>query len=218
MVARGPATRKGEGMCRLRSRGHENRNDVCMSTRSAYDAVVIGAGPNGLAAAITLARAGRSVLVFEAKDTIGGGARTKELTLSGFRHDVCSAIHPLGLGSPFFRTLPLEQYGLEWVHPSSPLAHPLDDGTAMILERSIEATGETLGRDAKAYRKLMVPLAAHWDVLSDAFLGPLRLYPFLHPFVMANFGLKAILSAKALAALLFKGERARALFAGMAAH
>src|SRR5579859_4239699 len=113
-----------------------------MATR--YDAIIVGSGPNGLAAAITLAQAGRSVLVFEAKDTIGGGARTKELTLPGFRHDVCSAIHPLGLGSPFFRTLPLEQYGLEWVHPSSPLAHPLDDGTAMILERSIEATGETL--------------------------------------------------------------------------
>src|SRR5213079_3037864 len=98
---------------------------------TSYDAVVVGSGPNGLAAAITLAQAGRSVLVFEAKDTIGGGARTKELTLPGFQHDVCSAIHPLGLASPFFRSLPLEQYGLEWIQPSAPLAHPLDDGTAM---------------------------------------------------------------------------------------
>lgn len=185
---------------------------------TSYDAIVVGSGPNGLAAAITLAQAGRSVLVFEAKNTIGGGARTQELTLPGFQHDVCSAIHPLALGSPFFRTLPLEQYGLEWISPSAPLAHPLDDGTAMVLERSIEATGETLGRDANAYRKLMTPLVAHWDILRDAFLGPLRLHSFLHPFVMANFGLKAILSAKALAELFFKGERARALFAGMAAH
>src|SRR2546425_690138 len=128
-----------------------------MSAHQDYDAIVIGSGPNGLAAAITLARAGRSVIVFEAKDTIGGGSRSAELTLPGFIHDVCSAIHPLGLGSPFFRTLPLEQYGLEWIHPSAPLAHPLDDGTAMLLERSLEATEKTLGCDAAAYHKLMAP-------------------------------------------------------------
>src|SRR5947209_11191648 len=132
------------------------------SERPDYDAVVVGAGPNGLAAAITLARAGRSVVVFEASDTIGGGCRTKELTLPGFCHDVCSAIHPLGLASPFMRSLPLERYGLEWVHPLAPLAHPLDDGTAAVLERSVEATGTTLGRDAAAYRRLMGPLAANW--------------------------------------------------------
>src|SRR3989440_10308708 len=125
-----------------------------MSSRHSYDAIVVGAGPNGLAAAITLARAGRSVLVLEAKDTIGGGSRSMELTLPGFVHDVCSAIHPLGLGSAFFRTLPLGQYGLEWIHPPTPLAHPLDDGSAAVLERSIEATGASLGGDGRAYQKL----------------------------------------------------------------
>ncbi len=124
-----------------------------MSTKHQYDAVVIGAGPNGLAAAITIARAGKSVIVYEAKETIGGGSRSMELTLPGFVHDVCSAIHPLGLGSTFFRTLPLEQYGLEWIHPPAPLAHPLDDGTVAVLERSIDATGATLGRDARSLRE-----------------------------------------------------------------
>src|SRR3989440_11499563 len=126
-----------------------------MSKQYAYDAAVIGSGPNGLAAAITVARAGRSVVVYEARDTIGGGSRSTELTLPGFVHDVCSAIHPLGLGSPFFRTLPLEQYGLEWIQPPVQLAHPLDDGSAMLLERSVAATGATLGPDADRYRKLM---------------------------------------------------------------
>ena len=116
-----------------------------------YDAIVVGSGPNGLAAAITLARAGRSVLVFEAKETIGGGSRSKELTLPGFMHDVCSAIHPLGLGSPFMRSLPLEQYGLQWIHPSAPLAHALDIGTSVVLERSVEDTSAALGPDAAAY-------------------------------------------------------------------
>src|SRR2546427_4184387 len=143
-----------------------------MPKRDAYDAIVVGSGPNGLAAAITLAQTGRSVVVFEARDTIGGGSRSMELTLPGFIHDVCSAIHPLGLGSAFFRTLPLEQYGLEWIHPSAPLAHPLDDGSVAILERSIEATGATLGRDAQAYTKLMTPFVARWDRIGDAFLGP----------------------------------------------
>src|SRR6184192_3006895 len=122
-----------------------------------HDAVIVGSGPNGLAAAITLARAGCSVLVCEANATIGGGSRSAELTLPGFVHDICSAIHPLGIGSPFFRTLPLEQHGLEWIHPSAPLSHPLDDGTAAVLERSVEKTGATLGKDADAYRRLMAP-------------------------------------------------------------
>lgn len=183
-----------------------------------FDAVVVGAGPNGLAAAITLAQTGRSVIVFEAEATVGGGSRTKELTLPGFQHDVCSAIHPLGLGSPFFRTLPLEQYGLEWIHPSAPLAHPLDDGTAMLLERSIKATGNTLGCDTEAYRRMMEPLVKHWNVLGDAFLGPLRPQSFLHPFILARFGLQAIRSATGFAQQNFRGRQARALFAGLAAH
>ncbi len=187
-----------------------------MATR--YDAIIVGAGPNGLAAAITLAQAGRSVVVFEAQDVIGGGSRTKELTLPGFQHDICSAIHPLGLSSPFFRTLPLERYGLEWIHPPAPLAHPLDDGPAIILERSVEATSETLGIDAKAYRRLMQPLVDHWDILGDAFLGPLRAQMFAHPFLLANFGLKAIQPAQSFAKQHFKGDRARAIFSGMAAH
>jgi phytoene dehydrogenase-like protein len=183
-----------------------------------YDAVIVGSGPNGLAAAIALARAGRSVLVFEAKETIGGGVRSKELTLPGFVHDVCAAIHPLGLGSPFMRSLPLEQYGLQWIHPAAPLAHVLDGGTAVLLERSIEDTSATLGPDAAAYRRLMSPLTAHWDIIAGATLGPLRPALVSHPLMLAHFGLHAIRSASGLAQSLFAGERARALFAGLSAH
>src|SRR6184192_1777897 len=111
-----------------------------------YDAAIVGSGPNGLASAITLARAGLKVLVLEANSTVGGGARSAELTLPGFVHDVCSAVHPLAAGSPFFRSLPLAEHGLEWIHPPAPLAHPFDDGTAVLLERSVATTGETLGR------------------------------------------------------------------------
>ncbi len=190
-----------------------------MATHPAYDAIVIGAGPNGLAAAITLAQAGRSVLVFEAKDTVGGGSRSMELTLPGFVHDICSAIHPLGLNSPFFRALPLAQYGLEWIHPPTQLAHPLDDGSAGLLERSIEATSATLGPDAAAYNQFMTPLVADWPLIEHAFLGPLRLPPlFHHPFALGRFGLSALRSAQSLARQLFRGERARAIFAGMSAH
>src|SRR4051794_9615275 len=129
----------------------------------AYDAVVVGSGPNGLAAAVELARNGRSVVVLEAEDTIGGGTRSAELTLPGFVHDVGSAIHPLGYASPFFKPLPLEDHGREWFPPPAPLAHPFDDGTAAVLERSVEETGETLGSDAAAYRKLMEPIARDFD-------------------------------------------------------
>ena len=187
-----------------------------MTQRATYDAIVVGSGPNGLAAAITLAEAGRSVLVLEAKDTVGGGARSAELTLPGLVHDVCSAIHPLAAGSPFFSTLPLSEHGLQWIHPPSPLAHPFDDGTAAVLERSIEATGEGLGRDALAYKKLMAPLVADWDKLTVELLGPFRLPR--HPVAMARFGLRAIRSARGLAEAMFKGERAQALFAGIAGH
>lgn len=181
-----------------------------------YDAIVIGSGPNGLAAAITMARAGRSVLVREAEKTIGGGTRSAELTLPGFVHDICSAVHPLGLGSPFFRTLPLAEHGLEWIHPPAPVAHPLDDGTAIVLERPVDLTAEALGADSAAYRSLMNPLVADWAKLDRALLGPLRLPR--HPVALARFGLAALRSAYGLASSRFKGERARALFAGLAAH
>jgi len=189
-----------------------------MSEHPKYDAIVVGSGPNGLASAITLAQVGLSVAVFEAKETIGGGCRSMELTLPGFVHDVCSAVHPLALDSSFFRSLPLESYGLEMIQPMAPLAHPLDDGTAVILERSIEATAAGLSIDAKAYRKLMTPLVANWDKIAGFIRAPLRPQSVLHPFARVNFGLKAIRSARGLAESLFKGERASAIFAGMCAH
>src|SRR5205823_5837410 len=185
--------------------------------RRSYDAVVVGSGPNGLAAAVTLARAGRSVVVLEAEPTLGGGARSAELTLPGFVHDVCSAIHPLGVASPFFRDVaPLAPHGLEWVHPPVPLAHPLDDGSAAVLARSFEETGRTLGPDAAAYRRLMEPLVRDAPALFDETLGPLR--PPRHPLLMARFGVRAVWPATTLARRWFSGPHARALFAGMAAH
>lgn len=187
-----------------------------MGGQSFYDAIVIGSGPNGLSAAIVLARAGRSVLVVEAEGTIGGGTRSSELTLSGFVHDVCSAVHPLAIASPFFRTLPLESHGLEWIQPRYALAHPLDDGSAVVLDRSIETTSRALGKDAQAYRRLMAPLVANWSHLEMELLGPLRVPR--HPFGLARFGLHALRSASGLARSIFRTERARALFAGLAAH
>ena len=181
-----------------------------------YDAIVVGSGPNGLAAAIEMSTAGRSVLVLEANDTVGGGARSSELTLPGFVHDVCSAIHPLAAASPFFSTLPLSEHGLEWVYPPASVAHPLDDGSAVMLEGSVEATSDALGRDAGAYRKLFGALVDDWGKLSHELLAPLR--PPRHPIAMARFGLRAIRSARGLAESRFKGERARALFAGLSAH
>ena len=181
-----------------------------------YDAVVVGSGPNGLAAAVELARNGRSVVVLEAEDTVGGGARSAELTLPGFVHDVGSAIHPLGYASPFFSTLPLEEHGLEWVHPLAPLAHPFDDGSAAVLEPSVEETGRTLGPDAGAYRELMEPIARDFDRLVGSLLGPPRLPR--HPLALAGFGLRALRSARGLAEGLFRGEKAKGLFAGNAAH
>ncbi|HEY6959218.1 MAG TPA: NAD(P)/FAD-dependent oxidoreductase [Candidatus Limnocylindria bacterium] len=180
------------------------------------DAIVVGSGPNGLAAAITLARSGRSVTVYEANDTIGGGTRSAELTLPGFVHDVCSAFHPMAAASPFFRTLPLAEHGLEWVHPSAPLAHPLDDGTAVFLERSVDDTARGLGRDGDAYASLVGPLAASWDDLYREVLGPI-VHPPRHPVLLARFGLAAMLPANLLVRR-FHEERARALVAGIAAH
>jgi phytoene dehydrogenase-like protein len=181
-----------------------------------YDAVVVGSGPNGLAAAITFAQTGRSVLLLEARETIGGGTRTKELTLPGFRHDVCSAIHPLALASPFFRSLDLVAHGLEWLDPPVPLAHPVDDGKAILLQRSIDATAEGLGEDAAAYRRLVGPVVQNWDKLIRDLLKPLG--PPRHPFALLRFGPLAIRSAAGLARARFKGERARALFAGNSCH
>jgi phytoene dehydrogenase-like protein len=178
--------------------------------------VVIGSGPNGLAAAITLARAGRAVTVYEAEAQIGGGTRSAELTLPGFLHDICSAVHPMAVSSPCFEQFPLFVHGLEWIHPEAPLAHPLDDGSAVMLERSVDATARNLGIDGEAWRRLMEPLASGWTDLRRDVLATPRL-PH-HPLLMARFGLRAIRSARGLAHGLFRGDRARALFAGLAAH
>ena len=181
-----------------------------------FDAVIVGSGPNGLAAAIALARAGRSVVVLEAKDTIGGGTRTEELTLPGFRHDVCSAIHPMALVSPFFQTLPLAEHGLLWRESPYAIAHPLDDGTAAILELSLEKTAARLGVDGDAYQRLMAPFAADAAELFDEILRPIRILP-RHPFVLTRFGLTGIRSALSIAKR-FRRDAARALFGGCAAH
>ena len=182
-----------------------------------YDAVVVGSGPNGLAAAITLARAGCSVLVCEANATIGGGARSAELTRPGFVHDVCSAVHPLAAGSPFFKTLPLERFGLEWIQPEIPLAHPLDDGSAACLYRDVDLTAEQLRGDSSAYRRLMKPLASNWEKLANEFLQPMLHWP-QHPLALARFGIPALCPATLLSKILFRQEPARALFGGIAAH
>ncbi len=187
-----------------------------MSPEITYDAVIVGAGPNGLAAGITLARAGRSVLVIEGADRVGGGLRSAELTLPGFIHDPCAAFHPLGVASPMWRDLPLNEHGLAWVQPPAALAHPFDDGTAVVVERDVAATAKQLGRDAPAYLRLMRPFVRDWQAVIHEFLGPLR-FP-RRPFSFARFGLAAIWPATTLARLAFRDTRARAVFAGMAAH
>lgn len=180
------------------------------------DAIVVGAGPNGLAAAITLAEAGRRVRVYEANDTIGGGCRSAALTLPGFVHDVCSAIHPMAPRSPFFRALPAAARP-DWVYPAAALAHPLDDGTAVLVEQDLERTAEGLGRDAGAYRRTVGRVATGWDDLSQDVLRPLLHLP-RHPFGLAAFGLPALLPADRYAQLAYREARTRAMFAGVAAH
>lgn len=181
------------------------------------DAIVVGSGPNGLAAAIALAQAGRSVRVVEGAATIGGGTRTEPLTLPGFLHDVCSAIHPLALGSPFLASLPLGEHGLQFVHPDVPLAHPLNGGRAAVLRRSVEETAAGLGADGDAYRRLIGPLVRDWAVLAPVVLGPPLRVP-RRPVPAARFGALAVRSAAGLAERRFGGEAAQALLAGNAAH
>jgi phytoene dehydrogenase-like protein len=180
------------------------------------DAVVVGSGPNGLAAAVAMAREGASVLVLEGRDEAGGGTRTSDLTLPGFHHDVCSACHPMGILSPFFRSLPLAEHGLHWVKPLASVAHPLDDQPAVLLRRSLEDTARGLDADGRAYERLFAPLLGDPHGLLEDILGPLKLPK--HPIRMLRFGLQAIRSATGLARGRFRGERARALFAGCAAH
>lgn len=180
-----------------------------------YDAIVVGAGPNGLAAGIRLQQHGLSVLMVEAKATIGGGMRTEELTLPGFRHDICSAIHPTALASPFLQTLPLHAHGLEYIFPEIDCAHPFDDGTAAHLERSLPRTASLLGKDGKAYRKIFEPIASYWEDIAPSVLGPLS-FP-RYPIEMAQFGVSALQPATWLARK-FQTKEARGLWAGMAAH
>lgn len=182
---------------------------------SAYDAIIIGSGPNGLAAAIHLAKQGKKTLLIEASDTIGGGMRTKELTLPGFRHDVCSAVHPMGLASPFFRSLELEKHGLKWLQPEVPLAHPLDGGREVVLFQSLEQTCEGLGIDGARYQRFFAPLIQRAHDLYADLLAPAGIPK--HPFTVARFGIGAALPAT-LFGNYFQSAEARALFAGNAAH
>jgi phytoene dehydrogenase-like protein len=186
-----------------------------MSNHTQYDAIVVGSGPNGLAAAITMQQQGLSVLLIEGKDTIGGGMRTQELTLPGFQHDVCSAIHPMALGSPFFAALPLVEHGLEFTYASIEAAHPFDDGSAAFLSRSITETAQSLGVDGKKYLKLIEPIVADWEALAQDTMGPLR-FP-KHPLLLVKFGLSALLPAD-FTANKFETQTAKGLWGGMSAH
>ncbi|NGO67252.1 FAD-dependent oxidoreductase [Streptomyces boncukensis] len=190
--------------------------------RTIRDAVVVGAGPNGLTAAVELARRGMSVELFEAAETVGGGARTEALTLPGFRHDTCSAVHPTGAGSPAFRAMPLDRYGLQWLHPELPLAHPFPDGSAAVLAHSVGETAASLGvRDAGAYRRLVEPFTGRWDELAADFLGFGSLCDGRlprSPVLLARFGLNGLLPVTWQGRLRFRGEKARALLAGLSGH
>lgn len=182
-----------------------------------YDAIIIGSGPNGLSAAIRLAQTGKKVKVVEAYSEIGGGTRTLELTLPGFKHDICSAVHPTALSSPFLSTLNLEGHGVEWIHPEYPLVHPLDNGDAVVISKSFEDTIKHLGKDGKTYKKLYKPFIDSWDELKNDLFAPFSPFPS-NPFKMVRFGLYGLRSAKSLADSLFKEERTKAMFGGLAAH
>lgn len=184
--------------------------------RSSYDVVVIGSGPNGLAAAIVAARRGLSTIVLEAHDTIGGGLRSAELTLPGFVHDTCSSVHPMGIASPYFRELALEEHGLEWIIPKAAAAHPLDGGDAVILHNDVHQTASELGPDEKGYERSIGVVARNWNKLERDILGPIG-FPS-HPIAYARFGLPALVPAQLYARSVFSTTRARALFAGVAAH
>lgn len=184
-----------------------------MNTR----ACIVGAGPNGLSAAVVLAQSGLQVEIFEAEAIPGGAARTLELTLPGFRHDFGSAVHPLAAGSPFFSSLPLQQHGLEWIHSPAPLAHPLDDGSAVMLERDPSDAQRALGKDGRSWRKLMEPLVRHWYEFVPEVLSPQPRIP-RHPILMMKFGLSALSPARLTANLYFDSERTKALWAGLAGH
>jgi len=184
--------------------------------RETFDAVVVGSGPNGLSAAVALARAGASVLVLEAAEQTGGGTRTAELTLPGFHHDVCSAVHTTGILSPFFRALPLEEHGLRWIRPRASVAHPLDDQPAVMMWKSVEETAVGLGADARSYQALIAPFLGNPDGFFRDALGPLG-WP-LHPGIFMRFGMKAMWPARLFANWRFQQSRAKALFAGCAGH
>ncbi|HEV2127069.1 MAG TPA: NAD(P)/FAD-dependent oxidoreductase [Thermomicrobiales bacterium] len=186
------------------------------ATDMQHEAVVVGSGPNGLAAGISLAEAGHTVRIYEANDTIGGGCRSLELTLPGFVHDLCSAIHPLAVASPFFRTIPMASYGLEWANPPFAVAHPFDDGSAAVLSQSLEETAASVGEDGQAWIDLFAPLVEDFDILIGPLLGPFQLPR--HPIAMARFGLSGLQPAHRMMRSRFSGERARALFAGLAGH
>jgi phytoene dehydrogenase-like protein len=184
---------------------------------NSYDGVVVGSGPNGLSAAVCLARAGLSVALLEANETLGGGCRTAELTLPGFKHDVCSAVHPMAAGSPFFRELALEKFGLTWIQPTVPLAHPLQDNRAAVLHRAVRDTAGELGPDKAAYERLMSPVVSDWEELMNEVLRPLFHVP-RHPILLAQFARRGFRSATSLAARWFHGQEGRALLAGLAGH